>query len=111
MLAQIPDFHVFLRLQPFDPAFPGRKKRELAGDFDGKFSPRTTATRNADTRRSSPPQPTKKIRRPLPASLVPRSSLPRSLFLTPSHPRSGRIFQGMAHIDAAGRVAADAGAT
>jgi hypothetical protein len=81
MLAKTPDFPGFLRLQPFDLAFPKRRKRELVGGFSGRalkaiFHPEY---RDTDTCRSSPPQPTKKVRRPFPDSLVPYSLVPAAL--------------------------------
>ena len=80
------------------PGVPKAEKTRMSGGISGGtlkaiFTPNNRDTRDADTRRSSAPQPTKKIRRPFPDFLVPRSSLPvpRSSFLV--LPRSGRIFQ------------------
>jgi hypothetical protein len=105
MLAKTPDFPGFLRLQPFDLALPKRRNRELVGGggvgggFEGHFSPRIPRHGHLPIEPS-----TANEKSPTSVPGFPRSLLSRSCR---ARPRSGRIFQGMAHIDAAGRPAAD----
>ena len=66
------------------------------------FSPQNRDTRGAETLCSNPHRQWEKSRRPSPDALVPHSLVPCPL-LSPQR----TDFRGMAHIDAAGRVAAD----